>query len=54
MRMARATFARDTGKLRFGNADRLSIDRPVNRHSLPLVRIRVKAKPYPGGPNASQ
>ena len=34
MRMARATFTRNTGKLRFGNADRLSLDRPVNRHSL--------------------
>jgi hypothetical protein len=52
--MARAPLARDTGKLRFGNADGLSLDRPVNRHSLPLVRIRVKAKPYSGGPNARQ
>jgi hypothetical protein len=37
MRMARAAFTRNTGKLRFGNADRLSIDRPVNRQSLPSL-----------------
>jgi hypothetical protein len=36
--MARSALTRDAGELRFGNADRLVIDRPVDRHSNPLVR----------------
>jgi hypothetical protein len=44
MRMACATFARHTGELRFGNADRFVADGPIDRHSLPLVCS------FPGAP----
>jgi hypothetical protein len=37
VRMASASFARDTCELRFGNADRIVADGPVNCHSTPLV-----------------
>src|SRR5439155_3148961 len=42
MRMTRAAIARDASKLRFGNADRLLTDRPTDRHSLPLIRTRLR------------
>jgi hypothetical protein len=40
VRMARATLTRDAGKLSFGNADRFTVYRAVDRHSHPFVRIR--------------
>ena len=51
MRMARAPLARDTGKLRFGNADRLvrSTDRFF---AIPLPSFEfASGEAYPGGPN---
>ena len=51
MGMARTTLARDAGKLSFGNADRLLADRPVDRHSFPLVRA-ASGEPMRLGPNA--
>jgi hypothetical protein len=35
IRMARASVSRNTGELRFGNADRVVCDRPIDRHSIP-------------------
>jgi hypothetical protein len=35
--MARAPVACDARKLGFGNADRLTADGPIDRHSFPLV-----------------
>jgi hypothetical protein len=37
VRMARAPVACDARKLGFGNADRLTADGPIDRHSFPLV-----------------
>jgi hypothetical protein len=34
--MTRTPVARDTRELGFGNADRLTVDGPINRHSYPL------------------
>jgi hypothetical protein len=37
VRMTYTPLTRDAGKLRFGNANRLLIDRPADRHSSPLL-----------------
>jgi hypothetical protein len=42
--MARTTLSRNTGELRFRNADRFVVDGAIDRHSFPLVQS-AQAKP---------
>src|SRR4051812_11590636 len=51
VRMARAPVARDAYEMRLGNADRLALNGPVDRHSVPSL-ARAEPKPIRTGPKA--
>jgi len=43
MTMTRRAFRADARKVSFGNADRLTADGPIDRHSFPLVTSKAEA-----------
>jgi hypothetical protein len=49
--MARATLARDAGKLGLGNAGLSALDGPVDRHCYPFVEV-ARGRPYEAIPNS--